>query len=95
MTEHTTLTPIELTDDELLAVSGGFDIRVTVGNSQSNKQSAWVYQSGGSVNVGNGNSLSPTTSGNISFTETLTSTVTQTATNTSTGNNSFSGNISF
>jgi hypothetical protein len=90
MTEHTMLTPIELTDDELLAVSGGFSVRVSVGNSQSNKQFVEVLQEGGSVNVGNGNGGGNTTAGNISFTETLSSTVSQTASNMSTGNNSFS-----
>ena len=53
MTEQTILAPIELTDDELLAVSGG--IHIAVGISQRNYQSAELAQVGGYLSIGGGN----------------------------------------
>ena len=90
MTKHT---PIELTDDELLAVSGGFAI-AGVGNAQNNRQSLNVAQYGAVIAIGNGSSGN-TNVGNVSFTESFSVSASQSATNSSSGNNSFSGNISF
>jgi hypothetical protein len=59
------LTPIELNDDELLAVSGG--AVVAVGIAQAISQSAAVEQAGGSVHIGGGNGAT-TFTGNLSFT---------------------------
>jgi hypothetical protein len=81
MTEHT-LAPIELTDDELLAVSGG--IHIAVGISQRNHQSAELAQVGGSLSIGGGNGAT-SVSGNTSFSETFTASISQTATNTNNG----------
>jgi hypothetical protein len=79
------LTPIELNDDELLAVSGGVDVTaVLVGVSQSITQEAAVVQSGGSVLVGGGNGAT-TFTGNLSFTESFTGTITQSAANVNSG----------
>ena len=56
MTEQTILAPIELTDDELLAVSGGSaHTHVAVGISQKVSQSAELAQVGGSLSIGGGN----------------------------------------
>ena len=63
MTEHI-LAPIELNDDELLAVSGG---RVAVGIAQAISQEAAIVQSGGSVSIGGGGATAVT--GNLTFTE--------------------------
>ena len=81
MTEHT-LAPIELTDDELLAVSGG--IHIAVGISQRNYQSASLAQVGGNLSIGGGNGATSVT-GNTTFSETFNASITQTATNTNTG----------
>jgi len=80
MTEQI-LAPIELNDDELLAVSGG---RIAVGVAQSIYQSAAVVQYGGDLSIGGGNGATAVT-GNLTFTETFTGTVTQNATNTNNG----------
>jgi hypothetical protein len=77
----TLLAPIELNDDELLAVSGG----VAVGISQRVDQSAAVLQYGGSVGIGGGNGATAFT-GNLSFSQTFSGSVSQTATNTNSGN---------
>ena len=81
MTEHT-LAPIELTDDELLAVSGG--IHIAVGISQRNYQSASLAQVGGNLSIGGGNGATSVT-GNTTFTQTFNASITQSATNSNTG----------
>ena len=85
MTEHT-LAPIELTDDELLAVSGGRGghTSVAVGISQRVHQDASIAQLGGSLSIGGGNGAT-SVSGNTSFSQTFSATITQSATNTNTG----------
>ena len=82
MTEQTILAPIELTDDELLAVSGG--IHIAVGISQRNYQSAELAQVGGYLNIGGGNGAT-SVSGNTSFTQTFNASISQTATNVNNG----------
>ena len=79
MTEQI-LTPIELNDDELLAVSGG----VAVGILQAISQSAAVLQYGGSLYIGGGNGATAVT-GNLSFSQTFNGSITQSATNTNSG----------
>jgi hypothetical protein len=74
------LTPIELNDDELLAVSGG----VAVGILQAISQGAAVVQYGGSVGIGGGNGATAV-SGNLSFTQSFAASITQSATNTNNG----------
>jgi hypothetical protein len=84
MTEQT-LAPIELTDDELLAVAGGVAVaRAHSAIVQVIGQSVGVAQLGGDVSVGG---VGVTTVSNSSFTETFTATTTttQTATNSNTG----------
>jgi hypothetical protein len=73
--------PIELNDDELLAVSGGF---VAVGISQRVDQDAAVLQYGGSLFIGGGNGAT-SVSGNLSFSQSFSGSVSQTATNTNNG----------
>jgi hypothetical protein len=80
MTERI-LAPIELHDDELLAVSGGF---VAVGIAQAIHQDAAVLQYGGSVGIGGGNGAT-SFSGNLSFTQSFAASITQSATNTNNG----------
>jgi hypothetical protein len=75
--------PIELNDDELLAVSGG---SVAVGISQSFHQDAAVVQSGGSVGIGGGGNGATAFTGNLTFTQSFAGTITQSATNTNSGN---------
>ncbi len=75
--------PIELNDDELLAVSGGVTV-VAVGIAQSIEQAAAIEQFGGSVHIGGGNGAT-TVTGNLSFTETFTGTITQSAANVNSG----------
>ena len=82
MTEQTILAPIELTDDELLAVSGG--IHIAVGISQRNYQSASLAQVGGNLSIGGGNGAT-SVSGNTSFTQTFNASISQTATNVNNG----------
>ena len=82
MTEQTILAPIELTDDELLAVSGG--IHIAVGISQRNYQSASLAQVGGNLSIGGGNGATSVT-GNTTFTQTFNASITQSATNSNTG----------
>jgi hypothetical protein len=74
------LTPIELNDDELLAVSGG----VAVGILQAISQGAAVVQNGGFVGIGGGNGATAV-SGNLSFSQTFNGSITQSATNTNSG----------
>jgi len=74
------LTPIELNDDELLAVSGG----VAVGILQAISQGAAVVQYGGFVGIGGGNGATAV-SGNLSFSQTFNGSITQSATNTNSG----------
>jgi len=79
MTEQI-LAPIELNDDELLAVSGG----VAVGIAQVISQSAAVVQNGGFVGIGGGGATS--FPGNLTFSQTFSGSITQSATNTNSGN---------
>ena len=72
--------PIELNDDELLAVSGG----VAVGIAQIISQSAAVVQGGGSLGIGGGNGAT-SFSGNLTFTQAFAASITQTATNVNNG----------
>jgi hypothetical protein len=72
--------PIELNDDELLAVSGG----VAVGIAQIISQSAAVVQVGGSLGIGGGNGAT-SFSGNLTFTQAFAAAITQTATNVNNG----------
>jgi hypothetical protein len=82
MIEHTTLA-IELTDDELLAVSGG-STHVTVGISQRNRATAGIAQFGGDVSIGGGYGATAN-SGAITLSETFSATITQTQSNSNTG----------
>jgi hypothetical protein len=85
MTEQTILAPIELTDDELLAVSGGrASTSVAVGISQRVHQSASLAQVGGDLSIGGGNGAT-SVSGNTTFSETFSATISQSATNTNNG----------
>jgi hypothetical protein len=74
--------PIELNDDELLAVSGG--AVVLVGIAQAISQSAAVLQGGGDLGIGGGNGATSVT-GNLTFTQTFAAAITQTATNVNNG----------
>ncbi len=78
------LAPIELSDDELLAVSGGVS-HVAAGTAQAIQQDAAVIQEGGSVSIGGGNG-STSFSGNLTVVETFVAVITQVATNINTGN---------
>jgi hypothetical protein len=82
MTEQTILTPIELNDDELLAVSGG--AVALVGIAQAIQQDAAVIQSGGDLSIGGGNGAT-TFTGNLSFTESFAATIDQAAANANSG----------
>ncbi len=73
--------PIELNDDELLAVSGG--AVVLVGIAQAISQSAAVLQQGGSLSIGGYGATS--FSGNLTFSQTFNGSITQTANNTNSG----------
>ena len=74
----------ELSDDELLAVSGGRS-HVAAGVAQAIHQSAAVIQQGGSVSIGGGNGAT-SFSGNLTVVETFVAAITQVATNVNTGN---------
>ena len=90
MTEHT-LAPIELTDDELLVVAGGVEVRGSASARahsaivQAISQSVGVVQAGGDVSIGGG--LGATTVTNATFSESFlaTTTTNQTATNSNLG----------
>ena len=84
MTEHN-LAPIELTDDELLAVSGGVggSIRTSASISQRVHQSVAIAQLGGSVGIGGGNGATTVT--NATFSESFSASASATATNTNSG----------
>ena len=85
MTEHN-LAPIELTDDELLAVSGGVaggSIRTSASISQRVHQDVAIAQLGGYVSIGGGNGA--TTVSNATFSESFSATATASATNTNNG----------
>ncbi len=73
--------PIELNDDELLAVSGG--AVVLVGIAQAISQSAAVLQQGGYLSIGGYGATS--FSGNLTFSQTFNGSIGQTATNTNNG----------
>ena len=84
MTEQT-LAPIELTDEELVAVSGGrASARAHSAIVQVISQSVGVAQLGGDVSVGGTGATSVT---NATFSETFSATTNtnQTATNTNSG----------
>jgi hypothetical protein len=74
--------PIELNDDELLAVSGG--ATAVVGIAQLISQSAAIEQAGGFLGIGGGNGAT-TVSGNLSFTQSFAASISQSATNTNNG----------
>jgi hypothetical protein len=78
------LAPIELSDAELLAVSGGRS-SIAAGVAQAIRQDAAVVQQGGSVSVGGGNGAT-SFSGNLTVVETFVAAITQVATNVNTGN---------
>jgi len=86
MTEHN-LAPIELTDDELLAVSGGIGeggrIHVSASISQRVHQDVAIAQLGGNVIVGGGNGATTVT--NATFSESFSASASATATNTNNG----------
>jgi len=86
MTEHN-LAPIELTDDELLAVSGGIGeggrIHTSASISQRVHQDVAIAQLGGNVIVGGGNGA--TTVSNATFSESFSASASATATNTNNG----------
>jgi hypothetical protein len=86
MTEQN-LAPIELTDDELLAVSGGIGeggrIHVSASISQRVHQDVAIAQLGGNVIVGGGNGA--TTVSNATFSESFSASASATATNTNNG----------
>jgi hypothetical protein len=84
MTEHATLA-IELTDDELFAVSGGGSTHVTVGISQRNRASAGIAQFGGSVSIGGGSGAT-TNSGDVSVSQSFGAEIGQTQSNDNSGN---------
>ena len=75
--------PIELNDDELLAVSGGGPV-VLVGIAQAISQEAAVVQYGGSLGIGGGNGAT-SFSGNLSFSQSFSGSISQTANNTNNG----------
>lgn len=79
------LAPIELSDDELLAVSGGRSTHVAAGTAQVIRQDAAIIQAGGDVKIGGGNG-STSFSGNLTVVETFVAAITQVATNVNTGN---------
>ncbi len=81
MTEQI-LTPIELNDDDLLAVSGGSV--VVVGIAQAIQQEAAVVQSGGDLSIGGGNGAT-TFTGNLTFTQTFNGSISQSAANVNSG----------
>jgi hypothetical protein len=81
MTEHTLA--IELTDDELLAVSGGSP-HVTVGISQSNRATAGIAQFGGNVSIGGGSGAT-TNSSPITVSESFSASISQSQSNDNIG----------
>jgi hypothetical protein len=85
------LAPIELSDAELLVVSGGRG-SVAAGVAQAIRQDAVVVQQGGFVSVGGGNGAT-SFSGNLTVVETFVAAITQVATNvkTSTSPSPYSG----
>jgi hypothetical protein len=84
MTEHN-LAPIELTDDELLAVSGGVNdsARATSVIAQRIHQDVAIAQIGGGVSIGGGNGA--TDVHNATFSESFTASATATAANVNNG----------
>lgn len=81
--------PIELTDDELVAVSGGNLVpvgsaHVHVGIAQAISQDAAIIQSGGHLSIGGGNG-STSFSGTLTANQTFAATISQSATNTNSG----------
>ena len=81
MTEQI-LAPVELNDDELLAVSGGAN--VAVGVAQSIDQDAAIVQAGGSVHIGGGNGATAVI-GTVTSNQTFTASIGQSANNTNNG----------
>ncbi len=82
MTEQI-LTPIELNNDELLAVSGGVTV-VAVGVLQAIQQDAAIIQAGGDLSIGGGNGAT-TFSGTLIATQTFNGTISQAAANVNSG----------
>ncbi len=76
--------PIELNDDELLAVSGGVAPVVAVGIAQHIHQDAAILQYGGNLGIGGGNG-STSVSGNLTFTQNFSASIGQSASNTNNG----------
>ena len=94
MTEHN-LAPIELTDDELLAVSGGrTSASAEASISQRISQSVGVAQLGGGVGIGGGNGATTVTNATFSQTFSAVTTTTQSATNSNSGNASATASAS-
>jgi hypothetical protein len=85
MTEHT-LAPIELNDDELLAVSGG-SIKSHAAIVQSIGQEVGVGQVGGAVSIGGSTNGNTNLGNNFTFTEMFTAmtTTNQSAMNVNNG----------
>ena len=75
-------TPIELNDDELLAVSGG--TVVLVGIAQAIQQEAAIVQYGGILGIGGGNGATGV-SGNLTFTQSFAAAIGQGAENFNNG----------
>ena len=74
--------PIELSDDELLVVSGGRGCGAA-GVARAIRQDAVVIQQGGSVSIGGGNG---SFFGNLTLVETFVAVIAQAATNVNIGN---------
>ena len=95
MVEPTILTPIELTDAELDAVSGGRDF-VGISQRQSNRTRQSIHQSitqtGGSVTIGGGSGATAN-SGNIYVDEYFYATNSATNTNSTTQTTTNSGSV--
>jgi hypothetical protein len=86
MTEHPILAPIELTDAELDAVSGGRGLTsVAAGVSQRIDQRVQLAQIGGDLNIGGGNGAT-SGAGIVTVIETFVAAITQVANNINTGN---------
>ena len=94
MAEPTFLTPVELTDAELDAVSGGHFVGVSQRNSNRTKQSIRqsITETGGSVTIGGGSGATAN-SGNISLYETFYASNYAENYNTTSQSNSNSGNV--
>jgi hypothetical protein len=95
MTEHTVLTPIELTDAELDAVSGGVNfVGVAQVNANETKQSIHqrITEVGGSVRIGGGSGATAN-SGNITLNESFSATQSASNSNSTSQSNTNSGAV--